>query len=162
VTPVVSIRFRLARLTGRFVTRTAALLTGGRMPPFVSASVVVVVRERVLVVHDPIRAEAVLPGGHLRWKELPTVGAMRETLEETGYSVECRALVGVYAGKQGAGELGIVRVVYAGEVVAGSLQSSAEGKAEWLPLQTYAASAARDAPIVRDWMAQATAGRRFD
>jgi ADP-ribose pyrophosphatase YjhB (NUDIX family) len=124
------------------------------MPPFVSASVVVVVRERVLAVHDPIRAEAVLPGGHLRWREHPTAAAEREVREETGYSVACRRLVGVYGGKERTGEYGIVRVVYAGEIVAGSLRSSAEGKAEWLPLNSYVTSSARDAPIVRDWMAQ--------
>ena len=33
-----------------------------------AASVVVVVRDRVLTVHDPIRGEPVLPGGHLRWR----------------------------------------------------------------------------------------------
>lgn len=147
-----SIRFLLARLTGRLVTRTAALLTAGRMPPFVSASVVVVVRGRILTVHDPIRSESVLPGGHLRWKELPTLGAAREVQEETGYTVECRQLVGVYAGKQRAGEYGIVRVVYTGEIVAGSLRSSPEGEAEWLPLDSYVASSARDAPIVQDWI----------
>jgi len=128
------------------------------MPPFVSASAIVLVRGRVLTVHDPIRSESVLPGGHLRWKEAPTAGAAREVREETGYAVECGRLVGVYAGKQRAGEYGIVRIVYAGEIVGGSLQSSPEGKAEWLPLDSYVASSARDAPIVRDWMAQGAAG----
>jgi ADP-ribose pyrophosphatase YjhB (NUDIX family) len=125
------------------------------MPPFVSASVVVVVRDHVLVVHDPIRTEPVLPGGHLRWTEHPTCGAAREALEETGYAVECRELIGVYGGKQLAGEFGIVRVVYAGEILGGSLQSSPEGRAAWLPLDAYAASPVRDAPIVRDWVEQA-------
>jgi ADP-ribose pyrophosphatase YjhB (NUDIX family) len=125
------------------------------MPPFVSASVVVVVRERILTVFDPIRHEAVLPGGHLRWTEHPTIGAAREAREETGYTVASGALVGVYAGREPAGERGIVRVVYTAEIVAGSIQSSREGKAAWLPVHEYAASPARDAPIVRDWLAQA-------
>jgi 8-oxo-dGTP diphosphatase len=122
------------------------------MPPFVSASVLVVVKERILTVFDPIRREAVLPGGHLRWTELPTEGAAREAREETGYTVQCGALLGVYAGQELAGEHGIVRVVYAAEITAGSLQSSSEGKAAWLPIQEYAASPARDGPIVRDWL----------
>ncbi len=149
-----STRYRLARFTGRFVTRTAALLTGGRMPPFVSASVVVVARERVLTVFDPIRSEAVLPGGHLKWNEHPTEGAAREAQEETGYTVVSGAVVGVYAGRELAGEHGIVRVVYVADIVAGSIQSSREGKAAWLPIHEYAASTARDAPIVRDWLEQ--------
>lgn len=122
------------------------------MPPFVSASIVVVVKDRVLTVFDPIRGEAVLPGGHLRWTELPTDGAAREAREETGYTVQCGALVGVYAGQDLAGEQGIVRVVYAAKIIAGSLQSSREGKAAWLPVHQYAASPGRDALIVRDWL----------
>lgn len=122
------------------------------MPPFVSASVLVVVRERILTVLDPLRHEAVLPGGHLKWAEHPTVGAAREVQEETGYSVATGALVGVYAGRNLAGEHGIVRVVYSGEIVAGSIRSSREGKAAWLSVHEYAASTARDASIVRDWI----------
>jgi ADP-ribose pyrophosphatase YjhB (NUDIX family) len=113
---------------------------------------IVIVRERVLTVFDPIRREAVLPGGHLRWTEHPTVGAAREVREETGYTVVTGTLVGVYAGRERAGENGIVRVVYTGEIVAGSIRSSAEGKAAWLSVAEYAASPARDAPIVRDWL----------
>lgn len=152
MTPLDSIRFRAARTTGRLMTRIAALLTVGRMPPFVSASVIVIVRDRVLTIFDPIRKESVLPGGHLRWTEHPTVGAARETHEETGYEVRTGNLVGVYAGRELAGEQGIVRVVYQGTIVAGSLQSSREGRAEWLVAADYAASSARDAPIVRDWL----------
>lgn len=146
-----SARYRLARFTGRFVTRTAALLTAGHMPPFVSASMIVVVRARILTVFDPIRGEAVLPGGHLRWTEQPAAGAAREVREETGYTVVSGTLVGVYAGAELTGELGIVRVVYTGEIVGGSIQSSAEGRAAWLPVVDYIASSARDASIVRGW-----------
>ena len=122
------------------------------MPPFVSASVVVVVRDRVLTIFDPIRRESVLPGGHLRWREHPTAGAIRETREETGYEVRTGNLVGVYSGRELAGELGIVRVVYVGTITAGSIQSSREGRAEWIPVNEYASSSARDAPIVQDWL----------
>lgn len=122
------------------------------MPPFVSASVVVVVHEQLLTVLDPIRREAVLPGGHLRWEEHPRLGAAREVREETGFEVVAGALVGVYAGRDLAGESGIVRVVYTGQIVGGSIRSSREGKAAWLSAYDYSTSTARDAPIVADWL----------
>jgi ADP-ribose pyrophosphatase YjhB (NUDIX family) len=114
------------------------------------------------MVLDPILNEAVLPGGHLRWTEHPTIGAAREAREETGYTVVSGNLVGVYAGRELAGEHGIVRVVYAAEIVAGSIKSSREGKAVWLPVHDYAASTARDSAIVRDWLAQSASGSAGD
>lgn len=147
-----SLSYLLARSAGRLVTASAALLTAGRMPPFVSASVVVIVRDRVLTVLDPLRQEAVLPGGHLRWKETPAAGAARETLEETGYAIRPGALVGVYAGRERTGEDGIVRVIFTAEIISGSLRASSEGRPAWLPVSDYVHSPARDAAIVRDWL----------
>jgi ADP-ribose pyrophosphatase YjhB (NUDIX family) len=147
-------RFRLSRLAGRLVTRLAAITTFGRMPPFVSVSVLVVEAGRLLVVVDSVRDEPVLPGGHLRWAEDPAKGAEREAHEETGYAVRPAALLGVYAGRDIAGEEGVVRIIYAGEIVGGSLRRSSEGIPRWMPIDSYAKSAARDAPIVRDWLAR--------
>jgi ADP-ribose pyrophosphatase YjhB (NUDIX family) len=144
-------RYRAKRLLGRAVTRLAAALTLGHMPPFVSTSAVVVVRDRVLVVFDPIRAEPILPGGHLTWRESPEAALVREVREETGYIIEPRHLLGVFAGDEWSGESGIVRVVYSAEIVGGSLRSSAEGETRWLPLGELLGSTTRDAPIVRVW-----------
>jgi ADP-ribose pyrophosphatase YjhB (NUDIX family) len=146
-------RYRVSRLLGRTVTRTAAILTLGHMPPFVSASVIVSDGENLLVVHDPVRDEYVLPGGHLHWSERPEEGAEREVREETGVLVRAERLLGVYAGREIAGEIGIVRVIYLGAVLGGSLQSSEEGEPKWVPKALVATSTARDAPIVRDWLA---------
>jgi ADP-ribose pyrophosphatase YjhB (NUDIX family) len=151
VTATGTLRYRLSRLAGRVAMRTAAALTLGRMPPFVSASVVVVDGDQVLAVIDPIRGEPILPGGHLKWREKPDVAAIRETREETGYVVEVLDLLAVLAGSEWAGEEGIVRVVYAAHVAAGALASSPEGEATWLSLSSLANSDTRDAPIVRLW-----------
>ncbi|HZU12604.1 MAG TPA: NUDIX hydrolase [Chloroflexota bacterium] len=142
-------QFRVSRLAGRFLARSAAVLTLGRMPPFVSASAVVLRRDDVLVVIDPIRNEPVLPGGHLKWAERPERAVVREVKEETGYEIEPERLIGVFAGPEWAGEDGIVRVIFAASITSGILRSSAEGRATWMPVRDLVASGARDAPIVQ-------------
>lgn len=149
-------RFRLSRFLGRFATRAAATLTFGRMPPFVSTSALVVREGCLLVVVDSIRKEPVLPGGHLRWSEMPQDALIREVWEETGYTVEPQGLVDVLAGTQWAGEPGVVRVIYRAIATGGSLQSSPEGEARWLRLDDMATSDTRDSAIVRRWLEAAS------
>ena len=144
-------RYRLLRNLGRAVTRACAVLTLGRMPPFVSTSVIVTDGSRVLVVVDPIRKEPILPGGHLAWAETPQEAAAREVLEETGMRVEIGELLDVLGGAESTGEGGVVRVIYRGFATGGTLTSSGEGEARWLEIADMLASAGRDAPIVRRW-----------
>lgn len=150
--PRPSLYYRVSRTLGRLVAHTAALLTLYRMPPFVSASAVVVEDGRVLVVIDPIREEPVLPGGHLHWKESPEVGMAREVEEETGYAVQPSSVLAVLSGSEWAGEEGIVRVIYEAIRVGGELRSSAEGEATWLSATELAESPSRDAGIIRLWL----------
>jgi ADP-ribose pyrophosphatase YjhB (NUDIX family) len=144
-------QFRLSRLLGRLLTWLAAILTLGRIPPFVSTSAVVVQRGRILVVMDPIRREPVLPGGHLKWRETPLHALAREVREETGYLIEPGALLGAFAGEEWTGEAGVVRLVYEAAVTGGALASSAEGDACWYPVEELLRSDSRDAKIVRLW-----------
>lgn len=145
-------RYRIARLSGRLVTRMAAVLTLGKMPPFVSASAVVPRGDEILVVIDPILDEPVLPGGHLRWTEPPRDAVIREVREETGCEIEPGRLLGVFSGREWAGEYGVVRVIYEGSLRGGSLRSSAEGEACWRSARDLAQSDTRDASIVRIWL----------
>lgn len=146
------LRYRILRRLGRLCIRVAAIATFGNMPPFVSASVLVRDRELVLVVMDPIRREPILPGGHLKWAESPPQAAVREVWEETGYTIELQRLLGVYAGKEHAGEGGVVRLIYEGEVLAGQLTPSSEGEPRWILMTEVSESNTRDAPIVKDWL----------
>jgi 8-oxo-dGTP diphosphatase len=145
-------KYVLLRGLGRFATRTAALLTLGEMPPFVSTSAIVVTGEQILVVDDPIRQEPTLPGGHLKWKESPVAAVVREVREETGLRVQVGSLVGVFAGVEWAGEPGVVRVVYEANVVGGALRPSHEGEARWVALQTLLNGHSRDVPLIRGWL----------
>lgn len=142
-------QYRVSRAVGRIVTRVAAGLTLGRMPPFVSASAIVRQDGQILVVLDPIRKEPVLPGGHLRWWEHPKEALVREVREETGYDVEPGRVLGVFSGIELAGELGVVRVVYEGALRGGVLSSSAEGEACWMSDKDFESSSTRDAALVR-------------
>jgi ADP-ribose pyrophosphatase YjhB (NUDIX family) len=136
------------------ITRTAAILTFERMPPFVSTSALVVEGDRLLVVIDPIRHEPVLPGGHLKWREKPEAAVVREVREETGIVIEPRDLVGVFAGEEWSGEPGIVRLIYEARPCGGVLTSSPEGEARWMLFSELAQSHTRDAPVLRIWLAR--------
>ncbi len=145
-------QYRISRRLGRIVTRTAALVTLERMPPFVSASALIIEGDRVLVVGDPIRNEFVLPGGHLRWRETPRQAVVREVREETGYRVDTSDVVAILAGEEWTGEPGIVRVIFAATTIGGELDASAEGIPAWTSLAEFAVSQSRDAPIARLWL----------
>jgi ADP-ribose pyrophosphatase YjhB (NUDIX family) len=119
------------------------------MPPFVSASAIVLDEDRVLVVHDPIRREPVLPGGHVKWREDPRAAVVREVCEETGYTIEAGGVLAVLSGKEWTGEPGVVRIVYTATVRGGRLSSSPEGEAAWMPLECLRASGNRDASVVQ-------------
>jgi ADP-ribose pyrophosphatase YjhB (NUDIX family) len=152
VTLAAAARYRALRTLGRLVTRVAATLTMGRMPPFVSASALVIEGQSLLVVVDPVRREPILPGGHLRWREMPEDAVVREVQEETGIRIQTGTLVAALAGDRAAGEGGVVRLIFTGEVVGGTLTSSGEGEAKWLTLQDVPKAMARDGPIVQAWL----------
>jgi ADP-ribose pyrophosphatase YjhB (NUDIX family) len=62
------------------------------------------------------------PGGFLELGETVEEGAIRETLEETGYRVELGPAVGIYSRPHA----GVVVLVFAARVVGGAPQLSAE------------------------------------
>jgi len=154
VTSLGAWKYRGARFLGRLVTRAAAVVTLGHMPPFVSTSALVLEGDRILVVIDPIRDEPIIPGGHMKWSETPQQAVVREVREETGLDISVQRLVEVYSGAEWAGERGIVRIIYQGVVMGGSLVSSAEGEATWRSARELANSPTRDAAIVQEWLAR--------
>lgn len=144
-------QYRVSRRLGRLITTTAAVLTLGRMPPFVSTSAIVVEGDKLLVVIDPIRQEPVLPGGHLKWREGPEAALVREVYEETGFHVATTGLHGVFSGEVWAGEPGVLRVIYTARVTGGALRSSPEGEARWCAIADLVSSSTRDRRLIAGW-----------
>jgi 8-oxo-dGTP diphosphatase len=84
-----------------------------------------------------------LPGGGLDFGEAPEAGAIREVLEETGYTVELGDLVGIRnavlepAQTISGHRVQTVGIVYRGSVTGGELTTVFEGStdaAAWVPL----------------------------
>ncbi|MBP6912037.1 MAG: NUDIX hydrolase [Candidatus Pacebacteria bacterium] len=75
--------------------------------------------DKVLFVRDKDRPDFKLPGGRVEKGELVTEGALREVLEETGYTTELMDVVGLqnYVNKRGNA---IVRFYFRGTIVGGS------------------------------------------
>lgn len=74
--------------------------------PDVTVATIVARDGRFLVVEENVRGELVLnqPAGHLEPDESLLTAARRETLEETGWTVDLEHLVGVYQWRSDSGE----------------------------------------------------------
>ena len=69
-----------------------------RWRPYVTVACIVTDAERYLVVEEKINGKPIYnqPAGHLKNNETLTQAGVREALEETGWTVELKHLVGVY------------------------------------------------------------------
>jgi 8-oxo-dGTP diphosphatase len=104
-----------------------------------------------------------LPGGGLDFGEEPEIGATREVREETGYTVELGALVGIRSAVLeptqtiSGHRVQTVGIVYHGVVTGGELATEFEGStdaAAWIPLDELDALPSVD---LLGWARQAAA-----
>lgn len=146
-------KYRILRRLSRWTVETAAAVTLQRMPPFVSAAAIVEQDGRILMIRDTAQNMLVLPGGHLRWNEGVKAGVEREVLEETGYRIEVPRVFQILDNGSGLSDRGIVRVIFEGSIRGGRERSSPEGEVEWVELDRLKHEEARDAQVVRRWMA---------
>ena len=86
--------------------------------PVATVAAIVARDERFLIVEEetPEGLRINQPAGHLEAGESLAAGAVRETLEETGYRVTPTALVGIYRWRSPASGATFIRFAFAAEV----------------------------------------------
>jgi 8-oxo-dGTP pyrophosphatase MutT (NUDIX family) len=112
------------------------------------------------VVEERIRGELVLnqPAGHLEPDESLADAARRETLEETGWTVELTDLIGVYQWTRPEDGWQVLRVTFAGLPVGhdpARLLDAGIERALWLSRAEIAAARTRSPLVLRnidDWL----------
>jgi 8-oxo-dGTP pyrophosphatase MutT (NUDIX family) len=133
--------------------------------PDVTVATIVPRDGRFLVVEERIRGQLVVnqPAGHLEPDESLADAARRETLEETGWTVELTDLVGVYQWTRPEDGWQVLRVTFAARAVdhdpARVLDSGIE-RALWLTRAEIAGARTRSPLVLRnidDWFG----GRRL-
>ena len=104
-------------------------LCGIRMPPFASASVIIVDDNKVLTIKLSYARGYALPGGLLQDHETFEDAARRELKEETGLEVKIGGLVGTYSSYK---DFPTINQTFVAETVSGKILSSKEGSVEWI------------------------------
>jgi 8-oxo-dGTP pyrophosphatase MutT (NUDIX family) len=135
--------------------------------PDVTVATIVASGDRFLLVEEVIVGNTVLnqPAGHLEPGESLHAAALRETLEETGWSVELSDLVGVYQWSTLDGSKQFLRFTFAATAVAHDPQRQLDDgilRAVWLTREEIVAQGERlRSPMVLanidDWLS----GKRY-
>lgn len=132
-----------------------------RWSPDVTVATVVARDDRLLLVEESIGGRLVLnqPAGHLEPAESLVQAAVRETLEETGWTVRCTHFIGSYLWSAANGH-SFLRFAYAAEAIAhdaGRALDAGIVRALWMTADELIAARPRlRSPLVlqavQDWM----------
>jgi 8-oxo-dGTP pyrophosphatase MutT (NUDIX family) len=116
--------------------------------PHVTVATVVAAASRFLLVEENVRGELVLnqPAGHLEPNESLLDAALRETMEETGWSVELTHFVGAYQWNAPDTDIEYLRFTFAARPLRFDAQHALDDgivKALWLTREEIVARSAR-------------------
>lgn len=134
--------------------------------PDVTVACIVPRGARFLMVEETVRGELVInqPAGHLEPGESLAQAALRETLEETGWTVRLTGLVGIYQWANPTGDSHFLRFTFAAEAVQHDPARPLDQgivRASWMTREELAATASRlRSPMVLRGIDDYLAGRR--
>ncbi|KAF1017170.1 MAG: Phosphatase NudJ [Stenotrophomonas maltophilia] len=137
-----------------------------RWAPHATVATVVVEGGRVLLVEETIDGRAVLnqPAGHLEPGESLAAAALRETREETGWTIQLTAFIGCYQWTAADGT-SFLRFCYAARPLAHDPAQPLDvgiDRALWLaPAELQAAGERLRSPLVWKVVADYLGGQRF-
>jgi 8-oxo-dGTP pyrophosphatase MutT (NUDIX family) len=128
--------------------RTTAISSDAIWRPDVTVACIVQRDERFLLVEELIHGELVLnqPAGHLEPRESLCEAAIRETIEETGWTVELTHLVGVYQWTNSGNNSHFLRFTFAAEALSHDAQRALDAgivRALWMTREEIAAAQTR-------------------
>ena len=105
------------------------------------------------------------PAGHLECRESLTDAAIREALEETGYSFEPQFLVGIYNWRNEAKDITYLRFAFGGTITGHDAQRKLDDgilAAHWLTLDEIRALESRHrSPMILRCIEDWHAGKRY-
>lgn len=135
--------------------------------PDVTVATVVIRDGRLLVVEEEVGGRRVLnqPAGHLEPDEAIVDAAVRETLEETGWTVRLTGFIGAYQWQAPETGRSYLRLAFTAEAVSHETSRPLDDgivAAHWLtPGELRAREAEHRSPLVWRVVADALAGRRL-
>ncbi|HZS78267.1 MAG TPA: NUDIX hydrolase [Ktedonobacteraceae bacterium] len=113
------------------IYRVIVLLTLGQISPLLGAGIIIEQDGKILLIDRADGLGYTIPGGIVRHKETVEQCVLRETLEETGYSVKITGLVGVYSSPKRDPRFRAIAITYRGQVLSGEPHGSSEGQPCW-------------------------------
>ena len=135
--------------------------------PDVTVATVVVREGRLLLVEEAVAGRLVLnqPAGHLEPDETITEAALRETLEETGWTVRLTGFLGAYQWQAPETGRSYLRMAFTADALShdpGRALDEGIVQALWLtPSELQARAETHRSPLVWRVVADALAGRRL-
>lgn len=102
--------------------------------PFVSVCGVIKKGNRLLILNSADGKGHGFPGGIIHYGERVEDALKREILEETGFKVDVRKLIGVYSEEKRDPRIHSVLIAYSCEITSGKPSNSKEGIAEFISI----------------------------